>query len=76
MIKTKIAGGGWVELGHVFNPNRGNEKCIKNFCPENPKEGDHLGDLGLDGGFILTGDVGYVKDSQNTWLLSASDRHL
>jgi len=34
-----------------------------------------LGDLDLDGGFILTGDVGYVKDSQNTWLLSASDRH-
>jgi hypothetical protein len=72
MIRTTVS---WDELGYVFYPHRGNEKCIKNFFLENSKEGDHLGDLGLDGGFILTGYVGYAKDSQNTWLLSASDRH-
>jgi hypothetical protein len=41
------------ETGGAFNTYRGKERCIQDFGGGDLREGDHLGDPGIDGRIIL-----------------------
>jgi hypothetical protein len=61
-------------MGGACGTYGGGERCIPDFGRENPREGDHLGDPGVDGRIILMMDIREVGCGGMNWIELAQDR--